>query len=234
MFPRKDPGKGSSKIATWSYLDLKGGGSAAGWLAGPVEWVETHHYFRTIPCHWSISDGRLECPWCPKAPAVEWSGYVPFYGESGKPYLAIVRGYSQDVVMSLKTFDPLIVSKGKSKFDPIVITRPLGKRERYKSSLASRQEPVDIRPFLLKLWKEPALVTFFSAHPATSDTPVTPACDPVVPVDVPPELAARVAEAKRKKRGDDPVTDSIVDFVMEGGKGGRLPLPFMSRNGKHE
>jgi hypothetical protein len=219
MFPRQDPQKGQKSSRTWTYTKVIPKRGYYGHLAGPVEWVQCHFYYRSIPCYHEMTQGKIECPWCKKAPRIDWVGYVPFWEESGKPMVSAVREYARDKLLSLKTYDPIIVLKGESKFDPVFVTRYAGKDPMVPPRDGSK-DPVDIREWLLKLWKEQPLCEW--AATLSSDTPVSqPPAAEVNPVRDPMVKSAwdRAASESKKRHRKGPT--ALGDLLP--------PL-----NGKHE
>jgi hypothetical protein len=90
-----------------------------------------------------------------------------------------------------QTHQPVRFRRSDGRFESTAVD--VLKGEYYVATRLDRRDAVDIRPWLLTLWKEAPLVEFFkklTAPPVAPPSPVTPPVDPYA--DAPPELVSRV------------------------------------------
>lgn len=150
----KDPGKGQRQNAqTWTCHHPKGAWTLKAWMAGPPVWVLCHYMDRHLPCHHEMTDGELQCPYCPLRPRVDWIGYTPVYAASGKQLCVMIREYSRDTAMSLKLHDAVLVSRGEGRYEEVTIV-PHKWSAPYVPGLPHRKHAADLSAWLPLLWRD--------------------------------------------------------------------------------
>lgn len=190
MFPKKDPSKGQEKTPTWSLENWKERKNAAGWLQLPPVWMETHHYFVTVPCHSFLTQGKLECPWCRKCRPVEDSAYVAWVDESGKPFASSFKKYARPILAKIRPNDPILLGKGGDKFSPVWV-KPRDRSYTWVPSPGTERTVEQFERWLLRVWKSPELMEFFAV-----DKPLSPA---PAATDVLPINATAGTEERRER-----------------------------------
>ncbi len=236
-FNKQEPGEvKTEKRQTRSVLKWDKVKVVHGWIVGPTEWVVTHHYGVTHPCHSILTAGELVCPHCAARRPTRWTGYVPVRTETGQPVCAVVGENVRPVVDAIPVWGAVKVFKGEGRTDPVGVT-PQRNVPPWSASLEERQTPLDITPWLLTLWGIPEVIDWAARR---TDTAPAPAPVPVpVPVpkaeeaDGPAELRNRVREWDEQKRaaGEFGPVDLSAGMLVAGGK--RIPLPHEpGKNGK--
>jgi hypothetical protein len=157
----------------WSFESWKGGGFEAGWLQFQPRWMDTHHYFVTLPCHSFLTAGKLECPHCLRLRPLCESAYVAWYGETGKPKCSLVKSYSRPGLDKLRPNEAITVGKGKDKFTPVFV-RPRANVPQWVPTPGTERTEEQFQRWLLRLWKLPELVEFFSSDKPVSLAGVAP------------------------------------------------------------
>lgn len=149
--PKKNPLGG--KETRWSYQQVEKGKSVFGWLAGPPTGVYTHHAGATKPCRRLMTNGKLTCPYCESKYVPVWRGYTPFYDtEYTRRFVLISEDYEESV-SEIPHLAMIALSRGKGPRDPVVI-KPNMWRTTPLPDNSERAKPVDLRLFLLRLWKD--------------------------------------------------------------------------------
>ena len=143
--PRKD-----RKQATWTIEKLKDGGNFFGWIAGDPVWVWLHFLKQSKPCHYEITDKKLQCPYCPERPRVDRKGYVPLYDESGKPVVVIVPEQFEPQIAARKFREAVRVRRGKGAYETVIIEKSNWANP-YDPGKSGRHVKADIREWLLTM-----------------------------------------------------------------------------------
>ena len=215
MFRSAAPEEGGRKATSWSVVSLGGGEKVVGWLAGHPVWVWVHYVGASKPCHVRISDNALSrCPYCERRPRVERKGYVPLYDLSGKPIVIVVGENVEDVFGRIEVFDPIKVIKVGPKNTGSLLLKDTG-RARYKPSLPGRDQPADIREWLLRLWGDETVKSWAKSQvrdpePIPEPIPEPPAIEPPVDGDAGRrKLQELMRSLAVKKDALEPVGESL-------------------------
>lgn len=163
----KDPRKGRTPKTGWQTEKLKGGGRFEGWLAGEVQWLDCHFdgvQKRSVPCFKLLTGCPVPCLRCKTFPRVTLQGYVPLYDTGGIRRIVIVKEDTVDIVMSIRVFDAVLVSRGSEWHDPVIV-KPMKGKERYSAHVDWRKNAADITQALLTMWKEPDLTEWWDSRP---------------------------------------------------------------------
>jgi len=167
MFPKKDPRKDGRAI-NWDVDPVEGGSTFNAWIAGDMIGVLCHWIYRSVPCHFELTNGALSCPHCKTHPAIHWNGYLPLYKESHRPTVVVIREVSRANVEKLTVYSPVRVGRGKKKGSAITVVESTWS----KRFVPPRGEklPPDIRRWLLRLWKDDELEKWVTANPVKDPT----------------------------------------------------------------
>lgn len=213
MFGSRPPQK-DRRGRFWDWLNPRLGQSLTGWLAGPVIGVETHWMGRTQPCRRYITGGRMKCYCSTNALGTEWKGYVPLWDANGVQAFAVIGERFADLAYSIPHFSPVSVTRLKSAGSPVCVKQS-DWTDSPPPSRGDVLKPKDIRPWLLKLWKDETLIEWLNAHPEVmaEAKPVT-----LKPEEFSPMLRAA---ARRAEAGND--LPATIEETLRG-------VP--SRNGK--
>jgi hypothetical protein len=173
MFASVPPRRGDH-VQNWDWLKLDPGKAWHGWCAGPMIGVECHHRGQSRPCRKRFTDGALSCPDCVDKLPVTWRGYMPLWDDAGARFLSIFGDRYYDDACEVRFLRPVTVRKNLARGCPIrcgVSTRPLDQLP----VILKRRRPADVRPYLLKLWKDLELSRWCAKHPVPDlpDTPVS-------------------------------------------------------------
>lgn len=213
MFGSRKPQK-DRRGRFWDWLNPKIGQTLNGWLCGPVVGVETHWLGRTQPCRHALTGGRMRCYCQTSNLAKEWKGYVPLLDENGVQAFAIVGERFCELAFSIPMFAPVSVSRLRSAGSPVCVKQSAWTDSPPPHDAGSRK-PRDIRPWLLKLWKDDELTKWFEAHPEAGDQ-----------ADVPGPLESSVSAmlkgpARRVEAGADRMPATIGEVLPRVGVNGK-------------
>lgn len=162
MFARKDPRK-KDREQHWTMDSPEPGQGFNAWKAGELIGVLCHWNYRSIPCWDELTDGALECPHHATSPNLHWVGYLPLYTEENRPTVVIVRAAMQEIVNRIAVHAPVYVSRPKKRGAGVSV-RPKSWAKQWQPPKGFGG-PADIRPWLLKLWKEDELTKWVRANP---------------------------------------------------------------------
>jgi hypothetical protein len=167
MFPQQEPEPSDGQaVGKWDYLKVENGRSAVGYLAGYPSRTYVHHVGNSVPCKRKITKSVLVCPYCEAGKVPEWRGYVPLYSAQYVRLFTIITKDYLESVEQIPIHSQIRCSRGKNRHDPVVITeekwspRPL-------PLTPERDQEIDLRPFLLRLWKDQELVEWCRSLPLT-------------------------------------------------------------------
>lgn len=162
MFPNQHP-KRTDRLPQWDFLKLDPGSSWRAWLAGPMVSVNVHHRGGSRPCRKEMTKGKLPCPDCKDELPTVWRGYLPLWDENGGRWLSIIGIRYADIAMSLRFLDYVWVRKMETRGCPVRVESAMSKAPAVPAAIRDRQ-PADIRPFLLRIWKDKVLADWLDAH----------------------------------------------------------------------
>lgn len=161
----------------WDWLNPALGKEVNAWLVGPLVGVETHWLGRTQPCRRYITDGLLEC-YCQRSKlASEWKGYVPLLDENGVQCFAVIGVRYEEMCSKLPLFKPVTVARLRRAGSPVMV-KASDWTDRDAPTPTGKQVSRDIRPMLLKLWKDEELLKWFDDHPDFSKETASPLLNP--------------------------------------------------------
>lgn len=194
MFTRKDPRKGS-KVQNWHCEQVAKGKGFKAWKAAELFGVLCHWSFRSIPCYWELTDGKLDCPHCRDNPSLRWIGYLPLYKDTHRPVVVIVGESVKAPVDRIEVHAPIFVWRDDQKGATISV-RSDDWSKRWQPPQHYHGIP-DIRLWLLTLWKEPALTSWFEQNGMAAD-PTAAAADSPSPPGVVPQSPSPVDEVYKR------------------------------------
>jgi len=214
MFGSRPPQK-DRRGRFWDWINPALGRGVNCWIAGVLVGVETHWMGRTQPCRFYITGGRMKCYCSTSKLGTEWKGYVPLFDENGVQCFAIVGERYAEVASSIPLFSPVTVSRLKSAGAPVCVKQSTW-TDSPPPSRGEQLRPKDIRPWLLKLWKDEALIEWFEKHGNEAEQPAAGSSrrGNVVP--------DAVRERQRAAAGNDlppTIGDSLPRLPASNGKG---------------
>jgi len=135
-----------------------------GWKVGPNWGFITHWSPFTKPCREHISEGKLTCVCSISEYANDWTGYVPVIDERGERLVFTYGRDSEERVSAIPFGAEVCVSKENYKAAPIRIVQD---NEIFLPCpwISAMKHQEDIRPFLLRLWKDEELKKLFGDQP---------------------------------------------------------------------
>lgn len=147
----------------WDWLNPGLGKEVKAWLIGPCVGVETHWLGRTQPCRRYVTGGRLAC-YCEKAKlAKEWKGYVPLLDENGVQCIGIIGRRYEPVVSKIQLFKPVVLTRLKRAGCPVMV-KASDWTDADAPTEGVKQHARDLKPWLLRLWKDKELIDWLNAH----------------------------------------------------------------------
>jgi hypothetical protein len=186
MFRKKEPRK-EDKTLNWDHEKVEKGKFFNAWIAGEMVGVLCHWSYRSIPCYYELTDGKLGCPHCQTKPILHWCGYLPLYRDTHRPTVVVIREVSRRSVELLKTHAAVRVAREEKDGSAITVVP-----SKWANSFSPPKDfsgPPDIRRWLLRFWKEKDLEAFVLANPVLDGA--APSSDPPVPPDT--DRAAKIA-----------------------------------------
>lgn len=157
-FPDQEPPKGR-KAKNWQYEPVEKGTGFNAWIAAKPIWLNCHFLYRSIPCYWYLTGGKLECPYCISHPTLNNQGYLPLYRDTYREVFVIVGENLKTQLSSLPVFSPVFVWREKSRGSGVAI-RPADWAKKWKPPTDQYCAP-NICPSLLTVWKEQKLKDWF-------------------------------------------------------------------------
>jgi len=164
MFPKKEPRKENRQV-NWDSDKVTKGTWWNGWIAGEMVGVICHWLYRSVPCYFELTDGQLDCPHCRQKPVTHWNGYLPLYKDTHRPTVVVIREVSKEMVERIKIHEPVRVGRAAKDGSAITVVK-----SKWSAGFIPPKDYAghpDIRRWLLKLWKEPALEKWVLANPYT-------------------------------------------------------------------
>jgi len=158
-------------------------------------WV--HNTPISKPCYWDMTDENLECPRCRLFGIAKWQGYLPLYGDDGKPLFTTIALHHRPQVLQLLLHQSVTVRKGNDKYDTVVV-EPVKPLDYYQPGDSDRRRSADLLPFLIfTLWKqETDFINFVIASGELKPT------DPLPPPPAPPSLKPAASATVNVRQGN--------------------------------
>lgn len=212
MFGVPPPNR-SNQVPTWNWVKLPKGKSCRGWLAGPIVGVMCHHFGGTRACAAMLTGGKVACGHDHDRFPPEWKGYVPFWSEEGVRSFVVIMDAWYDLAAKVPHLGELLVTKTEFHGSPIrVNSREWAAKE--PPITAHEKRPQDIRPYLLRLWKNPDLKAHFAKHPfPKQEEPGAMTRAAFVRAEVTEEVLKRTG----KRDNVEPV-GQVLDKILKNGK----------------
>lgn len=168
------PPPGGSSCAKWNHIKLVRGKPWRGWLAGPLVGVVCHHDSGTRGCRAAITGGKLSCGRNHELFPPEFKCYVPLWDEDGFRAFVVISEPAYPVAARLPHLAEVWALKTELHGAPIHVY-PREWARKGPPCAVSERTPQDMRPFLVKLWKDTELREWFKSHPFP---PLTPSPEP--------------------------------------------------------
>lgn len=226
MFRSRKPTRGAG-TGYWDWIKLDLMKPFRAWLAGPIVGVEVHYAHGSRACRRCITDGGMKCAFCESQIPTTWRGYVPLWDEQGIKCVTLIGQRYLPLAQEIPHLSPVLVTKTKRQGCPIRVEA---------SGWSSGKPPItgpemgaqDLRPWLLRLWKDKELADWLKDHPDTLPATIEEA----EPVKVSPMLRAAASraviseEVRKRAQGTLPGVESIADVIGH--------MPAMNGKGKHK
>jgi hypothetical protein len=202
MFESQEPTQKAEHLRH-TRVKLAPGQTVRAWKSGPHCGIATHYPGQTKPCHSRITTDALECRYCKAEMALGWTGYLPYFDETGRKMVVLFGRDMKDAVSQIPFGAAIKISKGKWQAAPVIITEnqwsviPCP----YLGRLRCQQ---DIRPWLLNLWGEKELCEYFGLVPQEIPLPEKPKPVPKArfPKEaLPPKLGERFRQTAPSTNG---------------------------------
>jgi hypothetical protein len=138
-----------------------------------------------------MTGGALACVCDAQEVSTVWRGYVPLWDEFGIRCVALIGHRYFDLAANVGHLEPVKVTKTKRQGCPIRV-EARGWTSIKPPVSANDAKPQDIRPWLLRLWRDAALEKWLKDNPAAPVvTTDKPAAKPEKSPAVPPAVRAR-------------------------------------------
>jgi hypothetical protein len=195
----------------WRVVPVPAGESLKGWYCGPIRTVRVHWKDgASRPCRSLLTDGRVRC-YCEEEPhTLRTVGYVPLITREREQLVIVV---SATVAQSMKLYahaTPLEFSRSRRAKTPLRVKQCLAEElGTTATSLQLLNKPRDIRPYLVHLWQDSALINHFAQVGAEQLPQVNPAVLAIAsnsaldPSPVAPDNHTQQPPAPKKFRGSN-------------------------------
>lgn len=163
-------------IHRWTYNEVGANTSHRGWITGKPFGAYLHFLAKkSEPCRERMSSHALKCPHCATGNKPQWRGYVPYYDEEYTRRFVLIASDYLESVAELEHLAPVVIQRGKSKTDPVIIKTKLWRTTPIPHS-SERERPVDLARFcVVVLWKDDVLCAWDNAERKKRDEePATP------------------------------------------------------------
>ena len=167
MFGSHPPQKRDSGTTRYR-VKLALGKSMMGFLVGPIVGLNTHYVNRTVPCLSDVTKGRLKC-YCSRMQLESvWKGYVPLIDKDGVSCFTQICVTYAELAYKAPLFAPVVVTRMTHKGAPYAVKYEQWSDIDPRSHFGIRH-PVDLKPWLLKLWGDETLNKWLEDHPDAND-----------------------------------------------------------------
>jgi len=165
MFPLQnpEPSRGQNLAGEWSYQKVDSGTSLTGFFAGQPTWVPCHWVGTSKPCRSVLTCGALPCLDCRPGKAVEWRGYLPFYDPSYLRKFILIPLNLRESVAEIPLHAQIKISRSKAKKSAAIVSASNWRVTPLPES-KDRAHAVDLRAFLLVVWKDAELSDWSWSH----------------------------------------------------------------------
>jgi hypothetical protein len=147
----------------WKYLSVRPGDELKGWVAGQLLPITVHWAEASKPCHRAVTSGALSCKHCEAGMKTRVIGYVPLIDHHGRK-VVICASETVSVDLRLVAYKTEVrFSRGKGSRDPLQFRVLVGHEcsKIVPQSLERQKGGFDIQPWLLKLWQDEELKSWF-------------------------------------------------------------------------
>lgn len=217
----------NEKTHRWTYNDVPPMSSHRGWVAGKPFGAYLHFLGRkSEPCRERMTGSALACPHCAVKIKSAWRGYVPYYDEEYVRRFVLISEDYLESVEELEHLAPVVIQRGKSKTDPVIVRQKLWRTTPLPHS-AERSEPVNLARFcVLVLWGDDILLAWDNAERKKASASAT--------TPKPTKKSAPPTSAERLKGIIEQTGNAPQDGESLGETYTRIIQHFdKSKNGKH-
>jgi len=232
MFPHQnpEPARGKNLAGEWSYQKVDSGTSLTGFLAGQPTWIPCHWVGVSKPCRSILTCGHLPCLDCRPGKEVEWRGYLPFYDPSYLRKFILIPLNLRESVAEIALHAQIKMNRARAKKSAVIVTMSNWRVTPLPES-KERSHAVDLRAFLLVVWKDTELSEWSWNH--VSD--VTPPA--LTSASTPGADIVRVAGSRELEQGAALLANRIAVRETEQPISEQFPAlaarAVSKKNGKH-
>lgn len=147
------------------YVPTSAGKPWKAYIAGPCWWLYGHCKGKTRPCLDWLTHGTIPCDHCTRGGTAEIVGYQPLWRESDtKPVCVIVHNDSRENVDSFHRPQGVMICRENGIGDGVYFRRPMQPLAPFQATMPEKLCDADITESCLRMWKIPALVTWYLAQ----------------------------------------------------------------------
>lgn len=167
LFPSRPPRRGSG-LPYWNWVKLEKGKDFRCYSAGPYVGVIVHWGEGSKPCRAEMTKGALKCYLCSMEAKKIWRAYVPLWDDAGQRRVVLVGFNFAHLLDDIGYLDAVKVTKTSLHGSPIRVekfnwtTTPPALNDGDK-------RPQDLKPWLLRMWKDAELEKWLKKHAAKDD-----------------------------------------------------------------
>jgi hypothetical protein len=170
MFTSRKPPPRTEKPSYILHRRIEPGARLAALIGGPIVGVYTHFDRQSKPCTKILCEGAIPCPGCASSRRLEWSGYLPLVDDYNAPFVVIVKEEQSAQIDSYQLHRRVIVSRERRPKAPIRVK--LDPAYEYSISRPGLGPiALDLRDWLVNLWRIPGLQEWLAAHPPVEAKP---------------------------------------------------------------
>lgn len=107
-----------------------------------------------------MTEGRLKCGYCESDMSTLWRGYIPLVDADGLACVSVVGEEMGKHAVDLKLGDQVVVTKLLRQGCPVRVVAS-NHTASTPAAVAAIKSPVDLKAWLLTVWKDEALASFF-------------------------------------------------------------------------
>lgn len=117
-----------------------------------------------------MTASALICHHCDQRIKSAWRGYVPYYDEEYTRRFVLIAPEYLEAVTEIEHLAPIVVTRGKSKIEPVVIRPKIWRTQPIPHS-TERERPVDLALFCVRvLWCDDILAAWDKAERSKAKT----------------------------------------------------------------
>lgn len=204
------------------YTPTEAGKSWRAYIAGPCLWIRAHGTGKTRPCLDWLTDGALMCDHCQKGQESQLVGYQPLWRETdGRPCCVIVHADQRESVDSFKRPAGIQVCREFGVGNGVYFRKPMSALPVFHAVHPAKLCDADMTDSCLRMWKIPALVSWYLAKPGSKQggvihPPKSPAITLPFPVTNPTDPASEEGESLGEQFGHLKTNNAFIRSLKGG------------------